>query len=205
MRALKPFSGLLAFAFLLAAAPARAEDWWFTGPMNKVVIGLVDADSIRVTGETRTAMIRGYARPPGPPLIVGAEIEVDCAAGRSRRVRQFVYSLALAPIEAMEPPAEARAWETYRPDQPGDITIRFICGRRPEGDFPTRIGRLYGGPHDRDITFVLMDLGIPIPLAVQFGLGDLETERAEALLRSAPSEAAATLRSTGLPRPPRRR
>ena len=202
-KSLIPRTALLAFASALAAAPAQAEDWWFIGPAREY-IGIVDADSIEVTGERRTATIRGYAL-AGPPVIAGARIEVDCASRRSRRLRVFVYSTELALIEDVAPPAEAREWHAYPPTQAGDITIRFVCGWRPQGDFPARIGRLYGGPHDKDIAFALVDLDIPAPLAVQFGLGDLEPERAEALLRSAPPEAAARLRSAGLPRPPRQR
>lgn len=191
---------LLMLAALSVGAPAEAEDWWFTGPASDQ-IGLIDADSIAGAGDSRTAMIRGYAK-SGPAIIAGAQVEADCANRRMRRLRVFVYSLTLELMEEVPPSPEWREWQDFGPTEAGGVMIRFICGWRPEGDFPTRIGRLHGGRHDKDIVFVLIDLNIPVHLAVQFGLGDLSLERAESLLRGAPPEAASILRRSGFPRPP---
>lgn len=186
---------------LLAAGSAQAENWWYISH-NADQLVLMDADTRRGEGSSRTAMIRTYpTSADGRHNIAGARIEADCAGNRVRYLHITGYSAAMQVLADGPPPEGYREWRQLQPTNNGALVVRFACGEEGDSTWrPFRLGTLPGGPGDQPMLATLVADGVPPPLAALFALGRLTREEAEALLREVTAEEAAALRRRGFPR-----
>lgn len=190
-----------AASVLLAAGAARAENWWYVSHNEDQVL-LIDADTIRGEGSSRTATIRIYAvRPDSPRSIGGARIEADCAGSRVRYLHITGYTPALQVIAEGPPPAGYREWRQLQSTQNGALVVRFACGERETADWRAiRLGALAARPGDQPLLAALVADGVPPEIAALAALGRMTREQAELMLGAVTADEAAALRRHGFPR-----
>jgi hypothetical protein len=190
-----------AAAALLAAGSAQAENWWYISH-NADQLVLMDADSRRGEGSSRSAVIRTYpTRSDGRHNIAGARIEADCAGNRVRYLHVTGYSAAMQVLADGPPPEGYREWRQLQPTNNGALVVRFACGEEGDSTWqPFRLGTLAGGPGDQSMLAALVADGLPPTIAALAALGQMTREQAELMLREVTADEAAVLRRHGFPR-----